>query len=179
VAAGLGTVEADRFFAGFDFDAWNHACDAGRPWAEALAALERDHPQWVRHGHAYREHFASSLVGDHPDTVAIVQELHAAGVPQVGLTNFSAELYPEAPRLFPFLGLLDDVVVSGRERVAKPDPAIYRLAADRAGLPLPSLVFVDDKRVNVEAAEALGMRGIVYTGADALRAGLRAAGLPL
>lgn len=179
VTAGLGRAEAERFFAGFDFDAWNHACDAGRSWAEALAELERDHPEWAAHGRAYHQHFAHSLVGEHTDTVALVRELHEAGVPQVGLTNFSGELYPHAPARFPFLDLLDDVVVSGREGIAKPDPAIYRLAAERAGLPLSALVFVDDKALNVAAAEELGMHGVVYTGADPLRAVLRSVGLPL
>lgn len=179
VTAGLGSEESARFFAGFDFGAWNHACDAGLPWADALAALERDHPQWAAHGRAYHQHFAASLVGDHPATVAALRDLHDAGVPQVGLTNFSAELYPYAPARFPFLDLLDDVVVSGREGVAKPDPAIYRLAADRAGLPLTALVFVDDKPENVAAAETLGMAGIVYSGAAPLRAALRTLGLPV
>ncbi|KAA1422053.1 HAD family phosphatase [Nocardioides humilatus] len=179
VAAGLGEAEADRFFAAFDFAAWNHACDAGQPWAEALAVLGREHPQWLPHGRAYRDYFAASLIGEHADSVALLRDLHAAGVPQVGLTNFSAELYPQAPERFPFLDLLDDVVVSGREGIAKPDPAIYRLVAERAGLPLAALVFVDDKQLNVEAAEALGMRGHVFTDGAALRADLRAAGLPV
>jgi 2-haloacid dehalogenase len=179
VTAGVGAVEAERFFAGFDFGAWNHGCDAGQPWADALAELERDHPEWAAHGRAYVDHFAASLVGEHIETVAVVRELREAGVRQVGLTNFSAELYPHAPARFPFLDLLDDVVVSGREGIAKPDPAVYRLAAERAGLPLSALAFVDDKVLNVEAATALGMRGIVFTGADPLRADLRALGLPV
>jgi len=179
VAAGLGAAEADRFFEGFDFDTWNHACDAGLPWAEALARLERDHPEWLAHGRAYFDHFPASMVGEHAGTVALVRELHAAGVPQVGLTNFSADLWPHAPAMFDFLGLLDDVVVSGAEGVAKPDPEIYRRAAARCGLPPDSLVVVDDKRVNVVGAEALGMRGLVFADADRLRLDLRTLGLPV
>lgn len=179
VAAGLGAVEADRFFDAFDFAAWNHECDAGRSWAEALATLEREHPQWVAHGRAYHENFAASLVGEHTTTVELLRDLRAAGVPQVGLTNFSAELYPHAPARFPFLDLLDDVVVSGQEGIAKPDPAIYRLAARRAGLPPTALVFVDDKPLNVAAARELGMRGLVYTDAASLRREMRALGLPV
>lgn len=179
VVAGLGPAEADRFFAGFDFGSWNGRVDAGRPWAEALAELEREHPQWSAHGRAYYDNFPASLVRADEGTVALVRELHAAGVPQAGLTNWSAELYPHAPARFAFLGLFVDVVVSGREGVAKPEPAIYRLAADRLGLPPSSLVFVDDKQANVDAAEAVGMRGLVFTGADRLRADLRELGLPV
>ncbi|MDZ5621392.1 HAD family phosphatase [Nocardioides sp. HM23] len=179
VAAGMGDVEADRFFDGFDFAAWNQSCDAGRPWSEALAELDHTRSEWLEHGRAYHRHFAASLTGELSDTVALVHELHAAGVPQVGLTNWSAELWPHAPARFEFLGLLEDVVVSGVVGLAKPDPAIYRLAAERCGLPPGSLVFVDDKAANVAAAEGVGMHGRVFAGADRLRTELQALGLPV
>ena len=98
---------------------------------------------------------------------------------QLGLTNWSHELYPAAPRLFPVLDLLDDVVVSGTEKVAKPDPEIFEVAVARAGLPTADLVFVDDNESNVAAAIELGLDGIVFTGADDLRAALRERGLPV
>jgi 2-haloacid dehalogenase len=69
--------------------------------------------------------------------------------------------------------------VSGTERVAKPDPAIYELLADRFGLDPARTAFVDDRVVNVEAATACGFHGIHFTGADRLRSELRALGLPL
>ena len=71
------------------------------------------------------------------------------------------------------------VVVSGTEGVAKPDPAAYRLAVERAGLPAYDLVFVDDRASNVDAAIACGLHGLVFTDADTLRADLRALGLPV
>jgi len=179
VAAGLGEAEAQRFFDGFDFGTWNQACDAGRTWPEALAILDREHPQWSRHGRAYVDHFASSLVGENGDVVALVRELHESGIPQVGLTNFSAELWPQAPARFDFLGLFDDVVVSGLAGVAKPDPESYRLAAARCGLPVETLVFVDDKAANVTAAEQIGMTGVVFTDAAGVRSAFRALGLPV
>ena len=111
---------------------------------------------------------------------AVLHELDAAGVRQVGLTNWSDELYhAHAPRLFPELALLDPVVVSGTEGVAKPDPAAYALAVERAGLPAHELVFVDDRASNVEAAVACGLRGLVFTDAAALRVDLRGLGLPV
>ncbi|WP_435770141.1 HAD family hydrolase [Nocardioides sp. SYSU DS0651] len=180
VAAGVGDDEARRFLAGFDFGAWNHACDAGRPWDQALAELQRDHPEWAAHGRAYYDNFAASLTGEVPGTVDLLRALHAQGVPQCGLTNWSDELYhAHAPRRFPFLALLDDVVVSGTEGVAKPDRRSYAIVAERMGLPLSRLVFVDDKAANVDAAVALGMTGVVFTGADSLRVALRGLGLPV
>jgi 2-haloacid dehalogenase len=179
VAAGVGDADARRFFEEFDFHAWNYACDAGVSWAEAMERLERESPQWLRHGRAYVENFALSLTGPVPGTHELVRELHAAGVRQFGLTNWSDELYPHAPEAYDVVGLLDDVVVSGTVRLAKPDPAIYRLVGDRSGLPLERLAFVDDNPANVAAAAGLGMRAVHFTGAEELRAELSSLGLPV
>lgn len=180
VAHGVGKAEAERFFAEYDFGSWNYAQDAGRTWGDALAELARTHPHLVEHGTAYRTHFAHSLVGEIPGTADVVRELHAAGVPLAGLTNWSDELYhAHAPQRFDFLALLDPVIVSGTEGLAKPDPAIYRLVAERTGRPLSAWVFVDDREENVETARTLGMHGIVFTTAAALRTELAALGLPV
>jgi len=58
--------------------------------------------------------------------------------------------------------LFDDVVVSAEVGMAKPDPAIFRLAVDRLGLAPDECVFVDDWDANVEAARAVGMRGVIH-----------------
>ena len=158
--------------------AWNHVQDGGRRWADGVAEVRRTHPNWAAHAEAYLEHFPASL-GEVPGTTQIVRELHAHGVPLIGLTNWSDELYPHAPAMFAFLDLLDGVVVSGTEGVAKPDPGAFAIVRDRAGLPYDELVFVDDRADNVAAAVALGMHGIVFTDADSLRSALVARGLPL
>ncbi len=181
VAAGLGDLEASRFLAADDFDfmAFNHDLDAGGTWEEGEAALRRTHPHWAEHAVAYRANFPAALVGEIPGTVDIVRELSGAGVPMWGLTNWPDEFWPHAPEKFEFLGLLDDIVVSGTEGIAKPDPAIFEIAVSRAGRPAADLCFVDDKEVNVEAAVAFGLDGILFAGAEALRTALRERGLPV
>ncbi|WP_235854578.1 HAD family hydrolase [Nonomuraea aridisoli] len=67
----------------------------------------------------------------------------------------------------------DDVVSSHRVGVAKPDPAIYRIAAERAGVAPERCLFVDDRPANVEAARALGMTGVHYRTFDDLASVLR------
>lgn len=109
-----------------------------------------------------------------PGTADVVRDLHAAGVPMVGLTNWSDELYyPYAAGRFEVLALLDDVVVSGEVKVAKPDPRAYEIAADRTGHPIDRLLFVDDRQENIDAAKALAMDTILFTDAASLRAELR------
>ena len=181
VAAGMGEDEATRFLGAEDFDflAFNHVLDAGATWEDNVAELRRTHPHWVEHATAYRTNFPSSLVGEIPGTVDIVRELHDSGVPMFGLTNWPDEFWPHAPRRFEFLQLLDDIVVSGTEGFAKPDPAIFEITVARAGIPAADLVFVDDKQDNVAAAIEFGLDGVLFTGADALRHQLRDRGLPV
>lgn len=179
IAAGVGEDEARQFLDAFDFRAWNHGPDSGGSWEDAEAWLDAEHPQWSAHGRSYRPHFARSLLGEVPGSVDLVRRLHRAGVPQWGLTNWSAELYPHAPATFDFLTLLEDVVVSGVEGLAKPDPAIYELMATRTGHPLTELVFVDDRADNVAAAAACGMDALVFTDAETLRDDLLRRALPV
>jgi epoxide hydrolase-like predicted phosphatase len=56
----------------------------------------------------------------------------------------------------------DLIVVSAEEGLMKPDPAIYRLALERLAVPASAAVFIDDVAANVDAAVAIGMRGLVF-----------------
>jgi len=180
VARGVGAEEATRFLSADDFDflAWNHLQDAGRDWTVAEDAVARSHPHWHEHALAYRAHFAESLVGAVDDNVAVLRDLHAAGVPLTALTHWSAELFPQALDRFALLALFDDIVVSGAEGVAKPDPAVFAVLRERVGRPLERCVFVDDSAANVAAAAAVGLDAIRYDGTP-LRPQLRERGLPV
>ena len=82
-------------------------------------------------------------------------------MPLYAITNFSARSGSETVARFPFLGTaFRDVVVSGRERLLKPDPAIFRLCLERNGLDAAGCVFVDDSPKNVAGAAALGLDAI-------------------
>ena len=180
VAVAVGEHEATRFLAADDFDflAWNHLQDSGRRWETAEAEVARTHPHWHPHATAYRAHFGHSLLGPIEENVAVLRDLHAAGVPVFALTNWSDELFPHALERFDFLALFADIVVSGAEGFAKPDPAVFEVLRRRIGRPLAGCVFVDDSAANVAAAEQAGLNAIRFTGAP-LRPQLRARGLPV
>ena len=181
IAAGVGDDEAARFLAAddFDFGAWNHEQDAGRRFEDSERAAVERVPHWRDHVLAYRAHFERSLVGQIDSTVEVLADLHAAGVRVFALTNWSDELFPVALDRFGFLGLFEDIVVSGAEALAKPDPRIFAVLAERTGLPLASCVFVDDKAENVTAAQAAGLDGILFRPDGSLRDELRQRGLPV
>jgi 2-haloacid dehalogenase len=183
VAAAVGTERAAAFVADpdFDFAAWNHANDAGRTLDEAEQTALASHPHYADEVLAYRRHFDASLVGEISGTVAILEELHAAGVPVFALTNWSADLFPVAVERFEFLDLFEDIIVSGEEGLAKPDPAIFEVLEERirhrAGL--DDAIFIDDSPTNVLAAEETGLDAIHFTGPEDLREDLIARGMPL
>jgi 2-haloacid dehalogenase len=180
VAAVVGQERAERFVRGgeFDFDAWNHAQDAGRPWAEAEREAATAYPHLAEEIAAYRPHFALTLRGLVPGTAEILRELHGAGVRLVALTNWSAETIRHLPEAHgDVVELFDDVVVSGIEGVAKPDPRIFAVLGQRLGEPLAGMFYVDDSPRNVAAARDAGMDAVHFTDAAALRRELVARGL--
>jgi 2-haloacid dehalogenase len=158
---------------------WHLQHDAGARFADTIPALKAAHPEHAEWIDVYLERYVEMIGGAIPGTGEIVAELADGGVRQYGLTNMPDEAWPAIREAWPVLADLDGVVVSGTERVAKPDPAIFRLAAERFGLDPTRTVFIDDVARNVEAAVACGFRGVVFTDAVALRADLAELGLPL
>lgn len=156
---------------------WNARLDAGRPWSEAVDELVQLHPHHEALISAYHERWAEMLGGPIADTVDVLAELREEPVALYALTNWSAEKFPIARERFDFLRWFDGIVVSGEERLCKPDPAIFQLVLDRFSLKPAETVFVDDAPDNVEAAAALGMRAIRFTDAAELRRELTGQGL--
>jgi putative hydrolase of the HAD superfamily len=112
-----------------------------------------------------------------PDTVALLRRLHAAGRALYFLSNMPAPYADHLQAAHDFMGLFTDGVFSGRVHHNKPEPAIFELAAARFGGTPASLFFIDDHAPNVQAAQALGWQGTVFTSAAQLEAALRACGL--
>ena len=152
---------------------WNVEQDRGRDWDEAVALLVKDHPKHEPHIRAFHERWHETVSGVFEDHVALLQRLREAGVPNYCITNFSGAKFAEATVRFPFLARFDGVVVSGDERLLKPDPAIYHLLLSRYGLRADDCIFIDDSRANVQAARAVGMQAIQYAEPMDLAAELR------
>lgn len=167
----------ERFLQEVDFAAWNHRQDAGASWAEAVEAHSARHPHRRELLAAYPARFRETLGGEVPGTTDVLRELHDAGVRLLALTNWSAETFPQARELFDFLDLFEDIVVSGEEQLAKPDPAVFRLLLDRHRLDPGATVFVDDSAANVAAAAGAGLVALRFRDAATLREQLQALGL--
>ena len=117
------------------------------------------------------------LGGPIDGTVTILDELRAAGTPLYALTNWSAETFPVALELYAFLGWFGGIVVSGQERIRKPDPRIFHILLERHGLDAERTVYIDDIAANVTVAAGLGLRALQFHSAERLRDDLAAMGL--
>ena len=167
----------ERFLAEVCTPAWNRQMDLGKPFAEAVAELAALHPDQAELIAAYDTHWMRMVPQALDDTVAVLQELAAAGLRICAITNFSAEKFAQCQERFAFLRQFETVTVSGAIGLAKPDPAIFRRFLADAGLPAEDCLFIDDMPANVEAAQAQGMQATRFVGAAALRTTLATHGL--
>lgn len=169
----------ERFLAEICSPEWNLSLDRGRSFAEAVAELSGRHPHERARIHAYHERWIEMIAGPIPETVAVLEELHAREVPLWALTNWSAETFRLVRHdpAYGFLNRFQQIFVSGELRMVKPDPAIYRHVLTEIGAPAQSCLFIDDSPKNVAAALALGLHGHHFAEASALRTELARAGL--
>jgi 2-haloacid dehalogenase len=98
-------------------------------------------------------------------------------VPLYAITNFGADFWPPFRAEQPIFDRFIDIVVSGDEKLVKPNPAIYALAATRFGHAPEAMLFIDDSEANIASAIACGWQGHHFTDARRLEADLRARGL--
>lgn len=169
----------DWFLATVCTTEWNIEQDRGRSIAEAEAEAIGRHPDYAPQIRAFYGRFQEMIPGEIPDTVAALRQAKAAGLRLHGLTNFGRETFPQTAARFDFLRSFDTVVVSGDERVIKPDPAIFHILIERAGLDPQRTAFIDDSAANIRSAAELGFATHHFTGPGAFTAWWKAAGLPV
>lgn len=167
-----------RFIEDTDLYGWHDTLDGGRPFDEAAAELSEKFPAYAELISAWGSRFGETITDPVPGVHALVEALDARGVPLFAITNFSADFWqPFAAREAAFFRRFRDIVVSGEEKLLKPDPALYYRALDRFGLKPGQALFVDDRAINVEGAQAVGMHAHLFVDADDLRRRLEAEGL--
>ena len=170
-------AERERFLGEVCTMAWHVQHDAGVSWDETIPALIARHPHHADAIAAWRDRWAEMFSGPIPETEAAIEALHARGVPLYGLTNMAVDTVAMTMAMSPAFGRLSDVIVSGREKVMKPDRRIFEIACARSGRSPAELLFVDDSQANIEAARALGFHVHHFTDPKALRPALERCGL--
>ncbi len=153
---------------------WHSEHDRGRPFAEGVKILSAQFPQYAALIEAFDTRWGETISGLIPGTCEILDALVEAGVPVYALTNFSAEKFPQFCDEYAFTRQFKGIVVSGEERLIKPDPKIFDVTLSRFNLTPEETLFIDDRLENVQAAEAKGLIGHQFTDAQSLLIGLKA-----
>lgn len=138
-------------------DAWNAEQDRGRTLREGTELLVEEHPSWETEIRAFYDNWTTMLKGDIPENVAALRALAETDLELFGLTNWSAETFPYALAHYDFFELFKGkIVVSGTEKLIKPDPKIWQVLIERYNLLPEESIFIDDNAKNIEVAKSLG-----------------------
>ncbi|HUD27409.1 MAG TPA: HAD-IA family hydrolase [Novosphingobium sp.] len=167
----------DWFLANVVTEAWHFEHDAGRELAGMVAARKAEFPGNDVLLDAYATRFVETIPGNVPGSHEIVRDLAARGVPLFAITNFASTFWRDYRAGEPLFDLFGDIVVSGDEKIVKPDPRIYALAAARFGHDSAAMLFIDDNAANIASARDLGWQVHHFRDAGTLRADLVARGL--
>lgn len=151
---------------------WHFEHDRGRTLGEMVPERIALYPEFEPEIRAYATRFNETIPGPVPGSHALVERLDARGVPLYAITNFGAEFWAGFRPSEPIFDRFRDIVVSGEEKLAKPDPAIFALAEARFERSASTMLFIDDNRANVDAAAACGWHVHHFTDAAALESDL-------
>jgi len=170
-------AELDWFLANVVTEQWHFEHDAGRPLDEMVPERKAMFPDHAHLIDAYRSRFLETVPGPVPGTAELIERLAERGLPLFAITNFGAEFWQQFHPTEAVLGKFRDIVVSGKEKLAKPDPAIFELAAARFGFAPERMLFIDDNRANIDAALSLGWQVHHFSDASGLASDLAERGL--
>ena len=165
-------AEMHHFLENICMPDWNILQDAGRPLADATRMLQAEHPEYHEEIALFYGRWEEMLGGTIEANVKLIKPLKEK-YNVYGLTNWSAETIPIAKERYDFFNDLDGIVVSGEEKLIKPDPALYQVLLDRFGLNAEESLFIDDNAANIETARQMGFHTMHFTGEESLEGWLK------
>lgn len=153
--------EMEYFLANVCNSEWNEQQDAGRSILEATTELQNQFPEYSKMIQQYYDGFETMLGGTIGQNVDLIYQLKGK-YRLFGLTNWSGETIPIAFKKFDFFKEFEGIVVSGDEKMIKPDRKIYHLLLERYQIAAENSVFIDDNIKNIEVAQEIGFRTVHY-----------------
>jgi 2-haloacid dehalogenase len=165
------TNKMEFFLKNICTEEWNIEQDRGRALSEATIELQKKFPEHSASIELFYGEWETMLKGEISGTVALLHKLKK-NYSLYGLTNWSSETIDIAYRRFSFFKEFDGIVVSGTEKLIKPDKRIYQLLMERYFIKAEESIFIDDNIYNVKAAQDLGFHAIHFENATQLEANL-------
>ncbi|AZA76124.1 HAD family phosphatase [Chryseobacterium sp. G0186] len=145
-------------------DEWNIEQDRGRSLSDGTEIQVKKFPEWEKEIRAFYDNWTVMLKSDIPQNVEVLRRLKNTDYHLFGLTNWSAETFPYALENYDFFQIFEGkIVVSGTEKLIKPDPKIWHVLLERYNIQAGESVFIDDNPRNIEMAQSLGFETIHVT----------------
>ena len=164
------TDELNFFLTKVCNEKWNIQQDAGRTIVEAENEIIKIFPKFEKQIKMYYLNHRNMIRGVFQDSVQILSKLKSLNYQCYVLSNWSAETFEGMMLEYPFLNKFDGMIISGEDKIVKPDPAIYHLAISRFDLHPNDCVFVDDKLENIDAAIKIGFKAVHLTNPSTIKA---------
>ena len=151
------------FINNISFPLLDTRCDAGITIEVAVNDAIKKFPEFEKEIKLYYPNHGNMVGGFFQKTVDVFYKIRELNYPCFVLSNWSAETYEGMEETYPFLKDFDGKIISGRDFLIKPDPAIYELAISRFDLIPQETLFIDDRLDNIEAAQKLNFQTIHLT----------------
>ena len=151
------------FINNISFPLLDTRCDAGITIEVAVNDAIKKFPEFEKEIKFYYPNHGNMVGGFFQKTVDVFYKIKELNYPCFVLSNWSAETYEGMEEKYPFLKDFDGKIISGRDFLIKPDPAIYELAISRFDLIPQETLFIDDRLDNIEAAQNLNFQTIHLT----------------
>jgi 2-haloacid dehalogenase len=120
-------------------------------------------PKYKKQIEMYYANHRNMIKGTFEESIKILNYLKINNYDCYVLSNWSAETFKGMIDDYPFLKKFDGLLISGEDKLIKPDLAIYQLAIKRFDLDPKKCVFIDDRLENIEAAKKLSFEVIHLT----------------
>ncbi len=173
----IGAERREALFQRVDFEGMNHRSDLGEDMYEGVRALAAQHPDDADDIAIWSEHWLEMFAPDLPHSARLLRALRARGMAVHALSNFGVPTLALGEKTYPVLTEFDRRFVSGELELMKPDPAIYAHVEAELGLVPDTMLFIDDRPENIEAAQARGWQGHLFETSEGLAERLVAEGL--
>ena len=161
--------EMEYFLSEICNDKWNTQQDAGRTIEEAEKDLIPLFPEYQDKIKLYYKNHSKMIKGVFETSIELLEELKKQNYLCYVLSNWSAETFLNTKEKFSFLDFFDGLIISGEEKLIKPDPIIFHLACKKFNLIPKYTVFIDDRIENIDAASRLDFQTIHLTNPDEIK----------
>lgn len=155
---------------------WNLKQDGGRPFLEGINELIHKFPQYRVEIEKFYSCWMDMIGGEIHENTFLLKPLKT-NYRLFGLTNWSSETFPQVYNRYSFFKEFDGIVVSGKERVIKPNSEIYKILMERYNVIPEQSVFIDDNNENIESAKGIGFLTVFYDKRISLKKELETLGI--